>query len=193
MQLTFVNPVSAATIRPAALPQPVAAPGMSALPTFLPGRELGAPGASASTAGAIDGVSRLFDFPGLAAGDAFDIVKGSKVGFIGVKGSADILRFENDAAAFNVRASAFGKKVDVTVEVVRTGADTVRITSRGSGMDDQAADGRIIASRTNYAEFSELSDPSKRTVISFDGRGRVSINTVVPTFGNAHLLLDKRA
>jgi hypothetical protein len=171
--------------RPAA-PAPSSGAGLAAAPV--------APAAaSAPLAGAVDGVLRLIDFPGIAAGDAFDIVKGSKVGFLGVKGDADILRFDDDAASFHVRAGAFGVKVDVTVEVEQTGPDTVRISSRGTGIPDQSADGRIVASRTNYAEFVRTDDPTQRTVISRDAAtGRITIDTAVPGFGNAHLLLDER-
>ncbi len=153
--------------------------------------------APASLESAVDAVARLaaplIDFPGIAAGQVFDIVKGSKVGFLGVKGEATITRFTDDGASFAVKAGAFGVKVDVVVDVQRTGADTVRISSRGSGIPDQQADGRIVESRTNYAEFARIDDPSQRTVISHDGRGGIVIDTVVPTFGNAHLVLARLA
>jgi hypothetical protein len=148
--------------------------------------------------GAIDGVARLapgpiIDFPGIVAGDQFDIVKGSKVGFLGVKGLAGILQLDDDNASFKIKAGAFGIKVDVVVDVVRTGPDTVRIDSRGSGIPDTSAEGRIVAQRTNYAEFERIDDPSERTIISHDGTGGIVIDTVVPTFGKAHLVLKRRA
>ena len=189
MQLAPIASAPVANVvRPPAGAHPVAPAA------HVPARLAAAPAAApAPLAGAIDGVLRLIDFPGIAAGDAFDIVKGSKVGFLGVKGDADILRFDDTAASFHVRAGAFGVKVDVTVEVEQTGPDTVRISSRGTGIPDQAVDGRIVASRTNYAEFVRVDDPTERTVISRDAaNGRITIDTVVPGFGNAHLLLDKR-
>ena len=154
-------------------------------------------------AGASDGALRLFaptvdspplvDFPGIATGDRFAIVKGSKVGFLGVKGDAQITHFAPDAATFAVRAGAFGVKVDVVVAVVQTGPDTVRISSRGTGIPDTSAEGRIVERRTNYVEFARISDPTERTIIRHDGKGGIVIDTVVPTFGAAHLVLEKQA
>jgi hypothetical protein len=155
-----------------------------------------APSTAAALEAILDGVARLstplVDFPGIATGDMFDIVKGSKVGFLGVRGEAQVLRLDDDYASFKVRAGALGIKVDVVVDVERTGPETVRISSRGSGIPNTTADGRIIESRTNYAEFERTDDPSERTVIQHDGRGRIVIDTVVPTFGDAHLILQKR-
>ena len=152
--------------------------------------------APASIAGAVDGVAQLLapliDFPGIAAGQVFDIVKGSKVGFLGVKGEATITRFDDEGASFAVKAGAFGIKVDVVVDVQRTGADTVRISSRGSGIPDTTVDGKVVVSRTNYAEFVQVDGANDRTVIQHDGNGGIVIDTVVPTFGNAHLLLERR-
>jgi hypothetical protein len=152
--------------------------------------------APAGIEGAIDGVARLvaplIDFPGIAAGQVFDIVKGSKVGFLGVKGAATITRFDDDGASFAVKAGAFGVKVDVVVDVQRTGADTVRISSRGTGIPDTTAEGRVVESRTNYAEFVRTDASNERTVIEHDGSGGIVIDTVVPTFGNAHLILERR-
>ncbi|MCB0878515.1 MAG: hypothetical protein KDC46_05990, partial [Thermoleophilia bacterium] len=159
--------------------------------------------APAPLAGAIDGVARLaapgaattsqfIDFPGIEAGQQFDIVKGSKVGFLKVKGNADILRLADDGASFHVKAGAFGVKVDVTVDVERTGDDTVRISSHGSGIPDQTAEGRVVENRTDYVEFERIDAPDEHTIISHDGNGTLTIETVVPTFGTAHLVLARR-
>jgi hypothetical protein len=172
-------------------PAPRPAAGVGLRP-FAPA----APSAAASIEQAADGVARLstpiVDFPGIVAGDRFDIVKGSKVGFLGVKGEATILQLDDDSATFKVKAGAFGIKVDVEVQVERTGPDTVRISSRGSGIPDTSEEGRIIVSRTNFAEFERIADPSEHTIISHDGNGRITIDTVVPTFGKAHLVLERR-
>jgi hypothetical protein len=155
-----------------------------------------APTSASSIEQAADGVARLstaiVDFPGIVTGDRFDIVKGSKVGFLGVKGEATILQLDDDSATFKVKAGAFGVKVDVEVEVERTGPDTVRISSRGSGFPDSSEEGRIVTSRTNFAEFERIADPSEHTIITHDGNGRITIDTVVPTFGRAHLVLERR-
>jgi hypothetical protein len=165
-------------------------------PFVAPTRPAIDPAPAASLAGAIDGVAQLLapliDFPGIAAGQVVDIVKGSKVGFLGVTGAATITRFEDDGASFAVKAGAFGIKVDVVVDVQRTGADTVRISSRGTGIPDTTADGKVIASRTNYAEFVRADGSNERTIIQHDGTGGIVIDTVVPTFGNAHLILERR-
>jgi hypothetical protein len=156
-----------------------------------------APTSPASVEGATDGAARLalppiYDFPGIATGDSFDIVKGSKVGPLGVKGEAQVLELGPNAARFHVKAGKFGIKVDVNVEIVQLDEQTVRISSTGSGIPNMSETGRVLDTRTNYAVFEQVSDPSKHTVIASDGKGHVTIDTVVPTFGDAHLELEKR-
>lgn len=197
MQLAPLTTARIAQPAPAALETPPR-PGHG--PDVAPVRPLARvapPAAPAAVEGALDGVARtwsgpLIDFPGISAGDRFDIAKGSKVGFLGVRGEASILSLADDDATFHVKAGALGVRVDVEVEVLRTGVDTVQISSRGSGIPDTTARGRIVEQRTNHVEFERIDDPTERTVISHDGRGNITIDTVVPTFGKAHLLLDKR-
>lgn len=175
----------------AAMPSPVA-PGGLAAPA--------PPTARAAVAGAVDGAARLLapvapapivDFPGVQAGQEFDIVKGSKVGFFGgVKGAASIESFTPDLAAFHVRAGKFGVKVDVEVTVERIDDTHVRISSKGSGIPDQTAVGEVVQSRTNYAEFRTVDLNLKNTVIQRDvATGQITIDTEVPKFGDAHLVL----
>jgi hypothetical protein len=156
-----------------------------------------APTTSAPLEGAIDGAARvalppIYDFPGMATGDQFDLVKGSKVGPMGVKGEAQVLSLGPNDASFHVKAGRFGIKVDVQVDIVQVDEKTVRISANGSGIPSMSELGRVLETRTNYAVFEQVSDPSKRTVISHDGNGHVTIDTVVPTFGTAHLELQKR-
>lgn len=162
-----------------------------------PFRRIAPAGVPVALEGAVDGAARawsgpLIDFPGIEPGDQFDIVKGSKVGFLGVRGDARILSLGDDDATFHVKAGALGMRVDVEVQVVRTGADTVEISSRGSGIPDTTARGRIVSQRTNHVEFERIDDPSEKTVIRHDGHGNIVIDTVVPTLGAAHLRLDRR-
>lgn len=193
-------PVTTARIAPASAvpletpPRPGHGPDSAPVRTLA---RVASPAAPAAVEGAVDGAARawsgpLIDFPGIAAGDHFDIAKGSKVGFLGVRGDARILSLGDDDATFHVKAGTLGVRIDVEVEVLRTGVDTVQISSRGSGIPDTTARGRIVEQRTDYVEFERIDDPTERTVISHDGRGNITIETVVPTFGKAHLLLDKR-
>jgi len=152
---------------------------------------------SAPLEAAVDGVARLVstpivDFPGIAAGQTFDIVQGSKAGAIGVRGSAELLTFDPDHAVIHVKAGRFGVHVDVTVDIIRLSEDTVRITSKGSGVPDSSVDGRVVTIRTNYSEFERIGYPNERTIISHDGAGNLVIDTAIPRFGVAHLLLDRR-
>jgi hypothetical protein len=195
MQLAPASPLALSTpiVAPAAAGMwaPIAAPAARPLAPA-------APGTSAPLEGAVDGAARLalppiYDFPGMATGDAFDIVKGSKVGPLGVKGEAQVLELGPNAARFHVKAGRFGIKVDVNVDIVQLDEKTVRISATGSGIPAMSEVGRVLETRTNYAVFEQVSDPSKRTVISHDGAGHVTIDTVVPTFGDAHLELEKRA
>ena len=174
------RPGAAAAFAPLAGPAPVAAP--------------------AAVASAVDGALRLVlpgtrgpivDFPGVQAGQEFDIVKGSKVGFFGgIKGAARIDAFTPDLAVFHVKAGKFGVKVDVEVRVERIDDTHVRISSKGSGIPDQSAIGEVVESRTDHAEFRIVDMDLKNTVIRRDGaNGQIVIDTEVPNFGDAHLVL----
>jgi hypothetical protein len=134
----------------------------------------------------------LFNFPGIKAGDTFNIAKGSKVGFIVPTGTANISLLEADRAAFRILAAAFGQKVDLTVTVQRISPELVRITQQPAGGGaPTSAEGRIVVSRENYSEFVSTDGKADRTVISHDGKGQVVIDTVIPTFGKAHLVLQR--
>jgi hypothetical protein len=135
----------------------------------------------------------IVDFPGISAGMRFEIVDGSKAGPIGIRGNAVINELTDDRASFHVAAGRFGMKVDVTVDVERTGPDSVRLHSSGRGLPDTVADGRIVAQRTNYVEFARIDAPDERTIITHDGRGGVTIETVVPTIGRVYLNLKRDA
>lgn len=134
----------------------------------------------------------LFDFPGIRAGDSFDIAKGSKVGFLTPKGTADLSAFTSDGARFAIHAAAFGQKVDMDVLVERLDAMKVRITQTQAGKAPTMTEGRVVETRTNYSEFLGV-DGTTRTVISHDGTGQLVIDTTIPTLGAAHLVLQKRA
>lgn len=194
MQLASVTPLAPSILPSAPIVADVAPPSWPTPHVATP--RPAAAAAPAPLSGSIDGVAQLFapiiDFPGIAAGQVFDIAKGSKVGFFGVKGQATITRFDDEGATFAVKAGALGVKVDVVVDVLRTGAQTVRITSRGSGIPDTTVEGRVVESRTDYAEFERTDVPAERTIIRHDGRGGIVIDTVVPSLGAAHLVLARR-
>lgn len=159
---------------------PSASVGMLAVPFSLT--------SAAPTAPAL-----VVDFPGISAGQQFDVVKGSKAGFFGVRGESTVLRMDPDAASFHVKAGALGMQVDVTIDIAKVDATTVRLSSTGVGFPNMSELGRIVESRTDFAVFEQVSDPSKLTKIVHDGHGNVTIDTVVPTLGNVHLVLDRRS
>lgn len=185
-----------ASVSPAAAPivAPVATTAAPAPTRFA---AISAPSVPAALQGAADGAAfvtkPIVDFPGVVAGQVYDVVKGSKVGMFGVKGEATVLRMDPDAASFKVKAGAFGIKVDVQVDIVQVDDQTVRISSTGSGFPNMSELGRVVESRPNYAVFEQVSDPSKLTKIVHDGNGNVVIDTVVPTLGSAHMVLERRA
>ncbi|MCW2925977.1 MAG: hypothetical protein JWM98_3381 [Thermoleophilia bacterium] len=189
-------PTGVASVAPAATAAPAARPTWTA-------PRVAAPSAPLAVEGAADGVARLaaptapafppiVDFPGIAAGQVFDIVKGSKAGPIGVKGEALVNRLDPDHATFHVEAGRFGIHINVDVDIQQIAADQVRITSHGSGIPDTVAIGKVIEARTNHAVFEQVDDPSKRTTIDHDGNGTITIDATIPTFGNAHLVLQRR-
>lgn len=134
----------------------------------------------------------IADFPGIGQGDEFDIVRGSTAGPIGVRGTASIDRFEPDHMAFHVVAGRFGMNVDVVVDIVRIDDEHVEISSRGQGIPNQTDIARIVEQRTNFIRFEQSSNPANVTSISHDGNGNLVVDAVIPNFGAAHLLLDRR-
>ncbi|MCW2926129.1 MAG: hypothetical protein JWM86_97, partial [Thermoleophilia bacterium] len=114
MQLASIASVSPVT--PMRAPSPVVA-GTPIAPRFAGIAAPSAPG-TARDGAALLGLPPIVQFPGIVAGQAFDVVKGSKVGFLNVKGEANVLRMDPNAASFHVKAGAFGVKVDVQVDIV---------------------------------------------------------------------------
>lgn len=170
---------------------------LAGAPQSAPSRELAALSAPAAIRSAALGAAGVqakpvVDFPGIAAGDKFDILKGSKAGIFGVKGTAAIETFTPEQASFHVNASSFGFKVDLTVDVQRIDDEHVRLISHGSGAPDSESIGRVVESRTNYAHFVNEADASEHTIIVHDGKGGITIDTVVPKVGNAHLILGRQ-
>lgn len=183
-----------ASVAPTTPIQAVAAPmPRVAAPITAPAAPVPA-GIAAGWDGAAQLSVPIVDFPGVVAGQQFNIVNGSKVGKFGsVKGSANILRFDDDAASFHVRAGKFGFNVDVQVDVERLDAERVVIRSKGAGLiPDTEIIGRIVASRRDFAEFVAVDDPKLRTIIQRDARGVITIDTTIPSVGDAHVILEPK-
>lgn len=137
-------------------------------------------------------VAPLFDFPGIVAGTVFDIAKGSKVGFITPKGTTSVDQFDAQAATFHIKAGAFGVNVDMIVAVKRLTDTQVELTSTKDGASTKSI-GNIVAARTNFAEFVSTDGKNEHTVIARDAKtGVILLDAVVPTFGNAHLVLQPK-
>ena len=189
MQISPVTPQQVQTIGSSFGSALVPAPAAPAAPIAAPSVRSAA--GSAAVAGAALVTTPLIDFPGIAKGDVFDIAKGSKVGMFSPKGTASIDRFEPDAASFHLLASTFGVKVDMLVTVERVDDKQVRLTTLTADGKTGSVLGNIVATRQNYAEFVSADEKAERTIIRHDGKGGVTIDTVVPTFGAAHLVLQK--
>lgn len=188
MILTPIRPVSIATITPVGQAVRPELPG-AAMPIGAP---VAAPAVEQAAAGAAL-AGKLIDFPGIKAGDTFDLVKGSKFGFFGIKGNAVINRFDDDHASFHVTAGKLGLHADVDVEVERIDDTHVRIASRGTGVPAMSSAGEIIETRTNFVRFHATDIQVKDTVISSDGSGHVTIDAEIPNMGSVHLELQRRA
>ena len=135
----------------------------------------------------------VFDFPGVQAGAVFDIAKGSKVGFFSPKGTTTVDLLDAQRAAFHIKAGAFGVNVDMLVAVRRLNADQVELTQTKDGASTKVV-GNIVDVHTNYAEFVSTDGKAEHTVIQRDAAtGVITLDAVVPTFGNAHLVLAPRA
>jgi len=134
----------------------------------------------------------IADFPGIEQGDEFEIVRGSTAGPIGVRGTATVDLLEPEHMTFHVVAGRFGMNVDVVVDIVRVDDQHVEISSRGEGIPDTTDLARIVEQRTNFIRFEQASNPTNVTSISHDGNGNLVVDAVIPNFGAAHLLLDRR-
>lgn len=177
----IIPPMQLAPITSVAPVQPLAAPLAPQASALI------APARAATT-------GPIVDMPGIAAGDEFDLVDGTKVGPIGIKGEGWLDTFDPDHIALRVKGGRFGFKVDVAVDITRVDAERVRIATKGSGMvGDSDLIARIVESRPGYALFELEADPSKKTLITWDGSRRMVIDTdAVPNVGHAHLVLDRR-
>ncbi|MCW2974019.1 MAG: hypothetical protein JWN72_2292 [Thermoleophilia bacterium] len=161
------------------------------IPSFAPAA-IAAPLPSAPVPGGpVPVVPPLFNFPGVAKGDLFDIAKGSKVGMFSPKGTASVDLFDASAAAFHIKAGAFGVNVDMLVAVQRLSDTQVKLTTTSADGKATTSVGDIVAARLNYAEFVSTDGKKEHTVIQADGKGAITLDAVVPTFGNAHLVLQK--
>ena len=136
---------------------------------------------------------QLVDFPGIVAGDTFEIVKGSKVGRSASRARPRSEHLDDDSAAFHVRGGRFGIKLDVDVDD-RPHRRRHRPDQgeRHWAADPYQTEARIVANRTNFVDFEHLGSPEGHTVFSSDGPGHVVIDTVLPTFGDVHLELERR-
>lgn len=145
----------------------------------------------------------IVDFPGVQAGDQFSLARGSKAGKFGsVGGAGKILRFDNDAASFWVKAGKFGINVEAQVDVDRIDDERVRINTTTKSLfpipeelkqlfgSEMTA--RIVASRANYAEFVNEADPSMTMKLQRDNAGVITIDATMPSVGDTHLILEPK-
>jgi len=163
---------------------------------FAPANRFAAPIAPSAPVGraATAAAAPIVDLTGVKAGDTFDLVDGTKVGPIGIKGEGWLDVFEPDHIALRVKGGRFGFKVDVAVDITRLDETRVRIATKGSGLvGDSDLIARIVESRPNYALFELEADPSKKTLITWDGKDRMVVDSdAIPNVGHAHLELDRR-
>jgi hypothetical protein len=155
------------------------------------------PALSASSA------SPLLDFPGVTIGDRYVVGNGTKVGKFGsVKGAGEVLKWNDDAASFHIKAGKFGINVDLNVDITRLDGDRVLLHTGSNGMVDPTTGtvqpetdivARTVVSRTNYAEFVGVDDPSMRTTIQRDSANNIIIDASVPQAGGpVHIVLNPR-
>ncbi|MBC7459945.1 MAG: hypothetical protein H7287_01145 [Thermoleophilia bacterium] len=171
MQIFAPAPASIQPFAPVAVPAPLPVPP-------VPG-------------GPVPVVPPLFNFPGIAKGDLFDLAKGSKVGMFSPKGTASVDLFDASAASFHIKAGAFGVNVDMLVAVQRISDKQVKLTTTSSDGKVTTSTGDILAARENFAEFVSTDGKNEHTIIQANGKGLVTLDAVVPTFGAAHLVLQK--
>lgn len=176
------------TIAPVQQPVTQPAPAAPTPPSAAPASA--APAAAVPTAD--EPMPPLVDFPGIEQGDMFDLIKGSKIGFFGVKGSGSIDRLDNEGAAFTVKGRMGFVRANAVIDVTRLDADHVFMSVKGKGVPDTSGRGRVVESRTNFAEFEPLDFPVGNTTIAHDGNGLITIDAEAPGLGAVHLLLQKR-
>lgn len=166
--------------------------GSSPLAPLAPApRAVSTPAGAAAVAGAALVAPPVFDFPGILKGDVYDLARGSKVGMFSPKGTATVELFTPDSASFHVIAGAFGVKADMHVAVTKFGEKQVQLVSTSADGKVNTVVGDIVNVHTNYAEFVSHDGKNEHTIIQRDAAGIIMMDTVIPTFGAAHLVLQK--
>ncbi|MBC7460169.1 MAG: hypothetical protein H7287_02275 [Thermoleophilia bacterium] len=154
-----------------------------------------APRASGALAGAQlvaegSGSAPLLDFPKVAAGRSMAIVKGSRVGALSPTGTATVDRMDGNMATFSLNAVAIGQSAKFQMTIERIDATRVRITSKNATTGaSQMVLGTIVSSKPNYAQF-QAADGSGKTTVYQNPAGQIIIDTNVPGYGAAHLILQ---
>ncbi|MCW2974604.1 MAG: hypothetical protein JWN72_2877 [Thermoleophilia bacterium] len=136
------------------------------------------------------GSAPLLDFPKVATGRTMAIVKGSRVGVLSPKGTATVDRLDGNMATFSLNAVAIGQSAKFQMTIERIDAGHVRITSKNAKTGaSQMVLGTIVSSKPNYAQF-QAADGSGKTTVYQNPTGQIIIDTNVPGFGAAHLILQ---
>ena len=122
---------AAAGARPAPTPAVGAASRVATLHSAIP-----APSVHLAQATAAEGQLALFNFPGVAEGQQYEVIKGSKVGRFNVTGTAELQSMTPDGAAFRIEVwGRFGLGRGVTDVSVSRLSDTqvLQTTQRSDG------------------------------------------------------------
>lgn len=150
---------------------PVASTLLS-VPSIAPSRPAAPVGAPARR------FEQVFDFPTLAAGDAFRIARGSTFNGIGVRGSARLDALTPNAAEIWIKAGTFGISREATIGVTQTGPTTASITVAVPGSEPVTIAADVVDARRDYSEFAS-SDPSvtgaAKLQVDADGRFIVDV------------------
>ncbi|MCW2949438.1 MAG: hypothetical protein JWN41_451 [Thermoleophilia bacterium] len=132
----------------------------------------------------------LFDFPNIRAGRRLAIVTGSRVGLLAPKGTVNVDRLEGNVASFSMNATAVGQSARFQMTIERVDAGHVRITSKNAKTgSSQMVVGTIVSTKQNYAQF-QASDGSGKTTVYQNPAGHIVIDTTIPGYGAAHLILQ---
>ena len=137
---------------------------------------------------------RLFDFPGIQAGDHFHLDKGSTVSGFGIHGEGRIDRLEPNAATIYVKGGRFGFHREATITIDGTGADTARLVATQSGKDPYPVDVKVTEAHTNYLRAEATSVKADPSVLQVDDAGRFVMDVDDAKDGvKFHLIMIKDA
>jgi hypothetical protein len=138
--------------------------------------------------------SRLFDFPGFAAGDTFTMAKGSTANGFGIGGNARLDEFTPTSARLWIKGGKFGFNQEATVDLRQTSPTTAHLIAERPNEEPFHVDTAIVDARRGYTELRPTSVRANNATMQTDPTGNLVFDFEDVQKGyRFHLILAKQA